>query len=62
METGQPHDAHAPDWRSAMIDVSQSTLDELVAREDSALDHCLRRLAAELAGSSEQIAGFNSAL
>jgi FXSXX-COOH protein len=62
VETGRPHDGHPPEWRSAMIDVSESSLPELVAREDSALDHCLRRLADDLAGPSEQIAGFNSAL
>ncbi|GIF12597.1 FxSxx-COOH cyclophane-containing RiPP peptide [Actinoplanes teichomyceticus] len=62
METGQPDDGHAPEWQSAMLDVSGSTLAELVARDDSALERCLRRLADDLAGPSEQIAGFNSAL
>ncbi|GAA2678933.1 MULTISPECIES: FxSxx-COOH cyclophane-containing RiPP peptide [Actinoplanes] len=62
METSQPDDGPTPEWRSAMIDVSDSTLAELVARDDSALTHCLRRLADDLAGPSEQIAGFNSAL
>lgn len=62
METGQPDDGHAPEWRSAMIDVSESTLADLVTRDDSALDRCLRRLAGDLSGPSEQIAGFNSAL
>lgn len=62
METGRPDDGHAPEWRSAMIDVSESTLAELVVREDSALARCLRRLTDDLTGPSEQIAGFNSAL
>ncbi|WP_436523307.1 FxSxx-COOH cyclophane-containing RiPP peptide [Actinoplanes sp. HUAS TT8] len=62
METGQPDDGPTPEWRSAMIDVSESTLAELVTRDDSVLDRCLRRLAGDLGGPSEQIAGFNSAL
>ncbi len=62
METGQPDDGHAPEWRSAMIDISDSTLAELVTHDNSVLDWCLRRLAENRAGSGEQIAGFNSAL
>ncbi|AEV82033.1 hypothetical protein ACWT_1017 [Actinoplanes sp. SE50] len=62
MGSVQPDDGHAPEWHSAMIDVSESSLAELVVRDDSALDRCLRRLAATRSGPSEQIAGFNSAL
>ncbi|AGL14734.1 FxSxx-COOH cyclophane-containing RiPP peptide [Actinoplanes sp. N902-109] len=55
-----------PEWRSAMIDVSELSLTELTAAadpaEDSALAHCLRRLADDLAHPGEPIAGFNSAL
>ncbi len=56
------------EWRSAMIDVSELSLAELVeaARDtpaaDTALGHCLRRLADGLDHPGEPIAGFNSAL
>ncbi|GIE88073.1 FXSXX-COOH protein [Actinoplanes regularis] len=62
METGQPDDGPAPEWRSAMIDISEFTLAELVTHDDSALDRCLRHLAEDRTGAGEQIAGFNSAL
>ncbi|GIF06780.1 FxSxx-COOH cyclophane-containing RiPP peptide [Actinoplanes siamensis] len=62
METSQPDDGHAPRWRSKMLDLSEATLAELVVRDDSALDRCLRRLTDSRSGPSEQIAGFNSAL
>ncbi|MEU4214721.1 FxSxx-COOH cyclophane-containing RiPP peptide [Actinoplanes sp. NPDC026623] len=51
-----------------MIDVSGLSLAELAADtaphpvDDSALAHCLRRLADDLARPGEPIAGFNSAL
>ncbi|MEV6346906.1 FxSxx-COOH cyclophane-containing RiPP peptide [Actinoplanes sp. NPDC051851] len=46
-----------------MIDVSGSSLAELLDRDDdSALTACLRRLNADIDGPSEPIAGFNSAL
>jgi FXSXX-COOH protein len=57
-----------PDWRSTMIDVSGLSLGELAAEtmphqsDDSALAHCLRRLADDLVRPGEPIAGFNSAL
>ena len=57
-----------PEWRSAMIDVSGLSLAELAdgggpaVADDSALAHCLRRLADDLARPGEPIAGFNSAL
>jgi FXSXX-COOH protein len=57
-----------PEWRSAMIDVSGLSLAELAADtaphpvDDSALAHCLRRLADDLARPGEPLAGFNSAL
>ncbi len=55
-----------PEWRSAMIDVSELSLTDLTAATDpageSVLAHCLRRLADDLAHPGEPIAGFNSAL
>jgi FXSXX-COOH protein len=51
-----------------MIDVSGLSLGELAAEtmphqsDDSALAHCLRRLADDLVRPGEPIAGFNSAL
>lgn len=50
-----------------MVDVSGLSLAELAdaapeATDDSALAHCLRRLADDLARPGEPIAGFNSAL
>jgi FXSXX-COOH protein len=51
-----------------MVDVSGLSLAELAAAgtpeqsDDSALAHCLRRLADDLARPGEPIAGFNSAL
>ncbi|RSM51813.1 FXSXX-COOH protein [Actinoplanes sp. ATCC 53533] len=58
----------APEWRSAMVDVTVLSLAELAAdgtpgaADDSALAHSLRRLADDLAQPGEPIAGFNSAL
>jgi len=50
-------------WQSPMVDVSGMSLEELASHDgDSALAHCLRRLAAELDDPAEPIAGFNSAL
>ncbi|GAB1645248.1 FxSxx-COOH cyclophane-containing RiPP peptide [Krasilnikovia sp. MM14-A1259] len=54
-------------WRSVMIDVSGLSLADLAAAvppegTDSALAHCLRRLADDLDGPGEPIAGFNSAI
>jgi FXSXX-COOH protein len=57
-----------PEWRSAMIDVSGLSLAELAVaaeampEENPALARCLRRLAEDVAGPGEPIAGFNSAL
>ncbi len=65
--SGSNRDA-APEWRSAMVDVSELSLTELLAGagerpdDDTALGHCLRRLAGDLAAPGEPIAGFNSAL
>lgn len=51
------------EWQSAMIDVSGMSLEELAVHDgDTALAHCLRRLAGELDDPGEPIAGFNSAL
>jgi len=58
----------APEWQSAMVDVSGLSLAELAAdatpepADDSPLAHSLRRLADGLARPGEPIAGFNSAL
>lgn len=50
------------EWRSPMVDVSGMSLAELAAHDDdSALAHCLRKLA-EDGEPGEPIAGFNSAL
>ncbi|GGQ64435.1 FxSxx-COOH cyclophane-containing RiPP peptide [Couchioplanes azureus] len=57
-----------PEWRSAMIDVSDLSLADLAATtesdlpDESPLAYCLRRLADDLARPGEPIAGFNSAL
>jgi FXSXX-COOH protein len=53
------------EWQSGMVDVSEmslSELRELRAADDSPLARSLRRVADELAGPDEPIAGFNSAL
>ena len=54
------------EWPSALVDLSGLTPAEVAALpeadDDSALAHCLRRLAAEMAEPGEPIAGFNSAL
>ena len=68
MDGGTSTTGATPEWRSAMIDVSGLSLAELAAdaeagrADDSALAHCLRRLADDLAHPGEPIAGFNSAL
>jgi FXSXX-COOH protein len=51
------------DWFLPIVDVSGMSLADLAAHaDDSALAHCLRRLADGLADLGEPIAGFNSAL
>ncbi|BFU46765.1 hypothetical protein KRMM14A1004_50020 [Krasilnikovia sp. MM14-A1004] len=55
------------EWHSVMIDVSGLSLTDLAEavppdRADSALAHCLQRLAADLDRPGDPIAGFNSAL
>ncbi len=68
MDGGTSTTGATPEWRSAMIDVSGLSLAELAVdaeagrTDDSALAHCLRRLADDLAHPGEPIAGFNSAL
>ena len=53
----------AAEWRSAMVDVSGMSLEELAAEaDDSALGRSLRRLATQRDEPDEPIAGFNSAL
>ena len=49
-------------WRSAMVDLADSSLADLVERDDSALGRALRRLTDDLARPGEPIAGFNSAV
>jgi FXSXX-COOH protein len=54
-----------PAWESDMVDVSGLSLAELTKLtegDDSALARSVRRLAEDLAGPDEPIAGFNSAL
>ena len=57
-----------PEWRSAMIDVSRTSLAELGAAQaeagtvESALATALRRVIDSVTGDREPIAGFNSAL
>jgi FXSXX-COOH protein len=53
-----------PDWLSDMVDLSEMSLSELVPpiTDDSPLAQSLRRVAEELDGPDEPIAGFNSAL
>ena len=67
MDGGTNTAGATPEWRSAMVDVSGLTLAELAdgtagPADDSALAHCLRRLADDLTRPGEPIAGFNSAL
>ena len=72
MDGGTSTTGATPEWQSTMIDVSGLSLPELAdlakltkeagAADDSALAHCLRRLADDLARPGEPIAGFNSAL
>lgn len=62
MDAGQDGAGQPPEWRSIMIDLSGSSLAELVERDDSALGHALRRLTENLAQPGEPIAGFNSAV
>lgn len=61
-----PRPGDDPDgWESRMADVSDMSLSELrqlPADDQSPLANSLRRVAEELAGNTEQIAGFNSAL
>ena len=63
MEAGQNGDGQPAEWRSVLIDVSGSSLADLVERDaDSALAHALRRITDDLARPGEPIAGFNSAV
>ena len=53
------------EWESGLADVSDLSLTELgtlAADDQSPLANSLRRVAEKLAGTTEQIAGFNSAL
>ena len=60
---GSPTDEAQHEWQSAMIDVSEVSLADLVETEaDTPLAHSLRRLADGVANPGEPIAGFNSAL
>jgi FXSXX-COOH protein len=60
---GLPTDEAQHDWQSAMIDVSEMSLADLVGTEaDTPLAQSLRRLADDVANPGEPIAGFNSAL
>jgi FXSXX-COOH protein len=66
---GRPPPEIRPEgWESGLVDVSDLSLSELgelaalPADDQSPLANSLRRVAEELAGNTEQIAGFNSAL
>ncbi|GAA0449338.1 FXSXX-COOH protein [Actinoplanes campanulatus] len=63
MHEGQD-DGGPAEWRSVMIDLSDSSLADLVeltGQDDSALARALRRVTGD-GRSGEPIAGFNSAL
>jgi FXSXX-COOH protein len=62
VDAGQEGEGKPTEWRSIMVDLSDSSLAELVERDDSALAHALRRLTDDLARPGEPIAGFNSAV
>ncbi|MEV6299593.1 FxSxx-COOH cyclophane-containing RiPP peptide [Actinoplanes sp. NPDC051861] len=66
MDAGQDGAGAPTEWRSVMVDLSGSSLAELVdefdADDDSALARALRRVTDDLARPGEPIAGFNSAL
>jgi FXSXX-COOH protein len=63
VDGGSPTEDAQPEWRSAMIDVSGMSLDDLSPDQaDSALAQALRRVAADATRADEPIAGFNSAL
>ncbi|MFC7531323.1 FxSxx-COOH cyclophane-containing RiPP peptide [Actinoplanes sp. GCM10030250] len=63
MDAGQDGDGRPAEWRSVMVDLSGSSLAELVeGDDDTALARALRRVTDDLARPGEPIAGFNSAL
>ncbi len=63
MDGDTPPENPQPEWQSALIDVSELSLTDIIAAEsDTALAHSLRRLAENQANPAEPIAGFNSAL
>jgi FXSXX-COOH protein len=63
VDAGQDGGGAPEEWRSVMIDISGSSLADIVeADNDSVLAHALRRVTAELDRQGEPIAGFNSAI
>ncbi|MEU4694303.1 FxSxx-COOH cyclophane-containing RiPP peptide [Actinoplanes sp. NPDC023714] len=67
MDAGQDNGGASEEWRSVMIDISGSSLAEILdgaglPGDDSALVHALRRVTGELDRPGEPIAGFNSAI
>ncbi|BBH66291.1 hypothetical protein ACTI_29760 [Actinoplanes sp. OR16] len=67
MDAGQDNGGASEEWRSVMIDISGSSLAEILDgsgldEEGSALAHALRRVTDELDRPGEPIAGFNSAI
>lgn len=57
---GATEDAE-PGWQSVMVDVSELSLIELAADDDTVLAQCVRRLTDDLDRPGGPIAGFNSA-
>jgi FXSXX-COOH protein len=63
VDGGSPTENQQPEWRSAMLDVSELSLSDLAeGARDDALATALRRVADEVTRPAEPIAGFNSAL
>ena len=63
MDAGQDGDGTTTEWQSVMVDLSGSSLADLVeSDEDSVLARALRRVTDDLSRPGEPIAGFNSAL
>lgn len=59
-EDRQPHDSDV--LESQMPDLTGVPLNELRVSGDSAIAHALRRLADDLSGADEFVAGFQSAI
>ncbi|WP_328465611.1 FxSxx-COOH protein [Actinoplanes sp. NBC_00393] len=65
MDAGEAAEKTPAEWQSVMVDLADSSLEELaelVEHDDSALARALRRVTDELTSPGEPIAGFNSAV